>query len=67
VLILAWFDEKTVYDILDMSLPESRFMINMPDMPIDDAKQVYARLRERCPRHQRPQEHRFSLNGHDVG
>lgn len=54
VLINAWFDEQAMHSILDMGLPKSRFLFDIPAMPLDDAKRAYGRLRERCPRRPRP-------------
>jgi len=50
VLIQAWTTEEQVYEMLDMALPESRFLFNMPALPLDQAKAQYERLRERCLR-----------------
>jgi uroporphyrinogen-III decarboxylase len=50
VLVLSWMDEQTVNRILDMAVPGSRFLFNMPVQPVDDAKRTYEHLRERCPR-----------------
>ena len=51
VLVLAWFPEETMHEILDQALPDSRFLFCMSGVPLDEAKAVYSRLRERCPRH----------------
>ena len=50
VLIMAWSDEQAINDILDMALPDTRFVFNMPAQPLDEAKATFERLRERCPR-----------------
>ncbi|MCX7599658.1 MAG: hypothetical protein N2512_12450 [Armatimonadetes bacterium] len=50
VLIQAWMTEQQVNEMLDMALPESRFIFNMPPVPLDEAKALYERMRERCPR-----------------
>lgn len=50
VLVLSWIDEAGVNDILDMARPTSRFLLNMPVQPVDDARRTFERLRERCPR-----------------
>lgn len=50
VLMMAWIDEATAYQLLDMALPNTRFLFNMPYQPIDEAKRTYERLRARCPR-----------------
>jgi hypothetical protein len=47
---VAWKDEKGMNDILDLALPETRLLLNLPGAPLDDAKRVYERLRKRCPR-----------------
>ncbi len=50
VLVMAWCDEKTVHQMLDMALPDTRFLLNMAAQPLEDARRTYERLRERCPR-----------------
>jgi hypothetical protein len=50
VFMVAWKDEKGMNDILDLALPETRLLLNLPGAPLDDAKRVYERLRKRCPR-----------------
>jgi hypothetical protein len=50
VLMQAWTDEEGVNDLLDMALPNTRFLFNMPGQPIEDAKGTLQRLRDRCPR-----------------
>jgi hypothetical protein len=53
VLMQAWMPEDQVLAMLDMALPESRFLFNMPYQPADEAKATFERLRERCPRSRR--------------
>jgi hypothetical protein len=50
VLMMAWMTEAQVNDLLDMALPTTRYLFNMPAQPLDDARRTYERLRERCPR-----------------
>jgi hypothetical protein len=50
VLMVAWTPEDRVVEMLDMALPETRFLFNMPAQPLDEARRTYDRLRERCPR-----------------
>ena len=50
VLMQAWTSEEGVYEMLDMALPNTRFLFDMPAQPLEESKQTYARLRERCPR-----------------
>jgi len=50
VLAHAWTPEESVNQLLDMALPNTRFLFNMPAQPLEEAKQTYERLRERCPR-----------------
>ena len=50
VFMMAWYDEATVNSMLDMALPGTRFLFNMPAQPLDEAKRCYERLRRRCPR-----------------
>ena len=49
-LIVAWTDESEVHRMLDLALPETRFLINMPTQPLDEAKRTLERLRARCER-----------------
>ena len=50
VLMQAWTTEEEIHKMLDMALPESRFLLNMPAQPLEEAKGTYERLRARCPR-----------------
>ena len=50
VLMMAWIDEATANALLDMALPDTRFLFNMPAQPLDDARRTYERLRLRCQR-----------------
>jgi len=50
VLMQAWCGEDFVHAMLDMARPKTRFLLNMPAQPIEDAKRTYERLRARCPR-----------------
>ena len=50
VLMQAWMNEDDVNKMLDMALPDTRFLFNMPAQPLDEAKRTYERLRARCPR-----------------
>jgi len=50
VLLVAWYSEETICEMLDMALPDTRFLFNMPAQPLDEAKRTYERLRELCPR-----------------
>lgn len=50
VLMVAWTGEENVLDMLDMALPDTRFLFNLAVRPVDEAKRVYERLRGRCPR-----------------
>jgi hypothetical protein len=49
-LLVAWTEEDEVYRMLDMAEPTSRFLFNMPGKPLEEAKEIYGRLRARCPR-----------------
>ncbi|MCS7222701.1 MAG: uroporphyrinogen decarboxylase family protein [Anaerolineae bacterium] len=48
VLIVAWTQEDKVLEMLDMALPDTRFLFNMPGQPLDEAKATLQRLRKRC-------------------
>jgi hypothetical protein len=50
VLVMAWIGEQEVYNLLDMALPETRFLFNMPQQPLEESKRTFERLRARCPR-----------------
>jgi len=50
VLMMAWFDEATLNMMLDLALPDSRFLLNPSAATLDEAKALYERLRIRCPR-----------------
>jgi len=50
VLMMAWMTEAQIGDLLDMALPDTRYLFNMPAQPLEDAQRTYERLRERCPR-----------------
>ena len=50
VLMVAWTNEEDVGKLLDMALPNTRLLLNMPAQPLDEARRTCARLRERCPR-----------------
>ena len=48
VLMMAWIDEACANALLDMALPDTRFLFNMPAQPLDDARRTHERLRLRC-------------------
>ena len=50
VLMQAWMGERDLHAMLDMALPDTRFLFNVPAHPPDEARRVYEGLRERCPR-----------------
>jgi hypothetical protein len=50
VLMVAWSDLASVRSLLDMSLPSTRYLFNMPAEPLGNAKRTYDTLREMCPR-----------------
>jgi hypothetical protein len=50
VIMQAWTNEADINKMLDMALPETRFLLNMPAQPLDEALRTYERLRVRCPR-----------------
>jgi len=43
-------DEDEAHALLDMALPETRFLFNFTSMPRDDAKRALERLRARAPK-----------------
>jgi hypothetical protein len=50
VLMVAWTNEEDVGRLLDMALPNTRLLLNMPAQPLDETQRTYERLRKRCPR-----------------
>jgi hypothetical protein len=50
VLMVAWFDEETIKAMLDMSLPDTRFLFDLHPQTLDEGKIFLERMRVRCPR-----------------
>jgi len=50
VLMVAWTGEQGVCEMLDMALPDTRFLFNMGAQPVDEARSTFERLRARSPR-----------------
>ncbi len=50
VLIQGWENEESINRMLDMALPETRFLFNLHGCSLEEAKPLYERLRTRCPR-----------------
>ncbi len=50
VLMMAWIEEDTAHEMLDMARPDTRFLFNTPGRPLDEAKATLERLREHCAR-----------------
>jgi len=50
VLMQAWTAEDGMCKMLDMALPNTRFLFDVSAQPIEDQKPVLERLRARCPR-----------------
>ncbi|MCX6359063.1 MAG: hypothetical protein NT029_04605 [Armatimonadetes bacterium] len=50
VIMVAWSDLETVRGLLGLSLPNTRWLFNMPAQPADDARRTFAQIREWCPR-----------------
>ena len=48
VLIVAWYPEENVHDMLRMAQPDTRFLFNMPAQPLDESKGTLERLRTAC-------------------
>ncbi|MHB0999984.1 MAG: uroporphyrinogen decarboxylase family protein [Armatimonadota bacterium] len=48
-VLMLWGDEKGLNDLLDMALPDTRYLLHFQSPTLDEAKAVYGRLRERCP------------------
>ena len=46
---MAGLDEQAIHDMLDMALPGTRFLFDLPAKPLYEQKAIYDRLRERCP------------------
>lgn len=50
VLVVAWTGIEACREMLDMALPETRFLFNMPAEPLNEARATYEQMREWCPR-----------------
>ena len=50
VFMVAWTQEQDMLRMLDLALPNTRFLCDMPAQPLDDARRTFERLRVRCPR-----------------
>jgi hypothetical protein len=50
VLVQAWMEEDKINEMLDLAQPGSRFLFDLPGLPIQEVKPIYERLRRRCPR-----------------
>lgn len=50
VLMLAWMSTEQFEELLQMALPTTRYLFNVGALPTEEARQVYERLRDRCPR-----------------
>jgi hypothetical protein len=50
VLVMAWLDEAGFGQMLDLALPQTRYLFNPSASTLEEAKGLYARLRARCPR-----------------
>jgi len=50
VLMVAWTAEEEIYKLLEMALPNTRFLFDMGAKPLEEARGLYERLRARCPR-----------------
>ena len=48
VLMMAWIEEEAAHEMLAMAQPDTRFLFNMPGRPLDEAKAMLGRLRQRC-------------------
>ena len=50
VLMQAWTGEEGIVRMLEMALPDTRFLFDMPAQPLPEQKKLLARMRKRCPR-----------------
>lgn len=50
VLIQGWLTEDEVYRFLEMARSDTRYLFNVVAASDDEAREVFARLRDRCPR-----------------
>jgi hypothetical protein len=51
VLMVAWTGLEGCLDLLSMAEPGTRFLFNMPEEPLEDARRTHDRLREACLTH----------------
>jgi hypothetical protein len=50
LIISSMSDEENLGRLLDMALPETRYLFALPGMPLEQAKRINDFLRQRCPR-----------------
>jgi hypothetical protein len=50
LLVSQYSDEMTLGRLLDMALPDTRFLFTLPGMALEHAKRIHDFLRRRCPR-----------------
>ncbi len=50
VLMMAWMTEAQIAELLQIALPDTRYLFNTGAATADEAKRLYEWLRERCPR-----------------
>jgi hypothetical protein len=50
VLMMAWMSEEQMTGLLDMALPNTRFLFNVGAQPLEEAKRTLERLKERMGR-----------------
>jgi hypothetical protein len=51
VLTMAWIPEDDINRMIDMALPNTRYLFNVSASSLDDARALLDRLRARCARH----------------
>lgn len=47
VLVMAWIDETTAFDLIDMALPGTRYLFSMSAGTLDEARGVVERMHKR--------------------
>lgn len=48
VLMMAWMTEAQLGELLDMALPDTRYLFDMSGLDLETARGVHERLRRRC-------------------
>lgn len=50
VMMVAWTNEQQTCDMLKLTLPQTRLLLNMPAQELDESRRTFQRMRALCPR-----------------